>query len=382
MGGESGVMRMPYQGRDAFWAFGAGKADQEAFPIVIIPYDLIVAEANSTEQYVWGRTIQGLKNTGFVMLSVFVTVLFVAMVTSRRVTEPIRQVTQAGRKLARGDYDVSVDIRTGDELQELGEVFNDTGPKLREREKMKRSLELAMEVQQNLLPEGPPKLKGFDIAGKSVYCDETGGDYYDFIDVVELGENKLGVAVGDITGHGIGAALLMASARGVLRSHAGRYGTNLGELFNALNIHLVRDTGEARFLTLFYGIIDADQNTFCWASGGHDPPYWLQRKTSQIDELESPGGIPLGILEEATYSQGGPVELSSGDVIVIGTDGIWEAANPAGEMFGKARLKDVLKVNQDESAEEIRTAIIDSVAEFRQTAPQLDDITLVVIKAE
>ena len=375
---RSGVRRMRYRGRDAFWAHGAGGGDTP-FPVVIVPYDQVVGKAADAQQYVLDRISDGLRVTGLILLGIVAGVVVVAIAASRSVTLPIRRLAEAARRLSGGDYEAAVRIRTGDELQELGDVFSDVGPKLRERERMKHSLALAMEIQQHLLPQGPPHLDGFDIAGQIDYCDETGGDYYDFIDLAALGERKLGIAVGDVTGHGIGAALLMASARAVLRSHAARHGSDLGELFGALNTHLVRDTGEAFFMTLFYGVLDAATRSLSWTSGGHDPPLWLHHGDARIEELPNTG-VPLGILEDATYSQGGPVTLQPGDVIAIGTDGIWEAHNPAGEMFGKDRLRKVLAASAGGTAADIYAAVVDAVEHFRGTAPQDDDVTLVAIK--
>ncbi|MCD4700044.1 MAG: SpoIIE family protein phosphatase [Phycisphaerae bacterium] len=377
--GKSGVRKMRYRGRDAMWAYGAGGAD-EAFPVVIVPYEKVIAHAIEAEKFVLDRMAHSIRTAGVVMLCVAIAVIIVAFLVSRRVTKPLVRLSQAGERLAGGDYDASVQIRTGDELQNLGEMFNDMGPKLREREKMKRSLDLAMEIQQHLLPAESPRLPGFDIAGTSLYCDETGGDYYDFIDLVDLGAGKLGIAVGDVTGHGIGAALLMASARGVLRSHAGRHGGDLSKLFKTLNTHLVRDTGEERFMTLFYGVLDAATRSLEWTSGGHDPAILLRRSTGLFEELPSTG-VPLGIVEGATFESVIPVTLAGGDVIAIGTDGIWEATNAAGDMFGKDRMREVLSARSDSSAADIYAAIVEAVNEFLADLPQQDDITLVIIKA-
>ncbi|HUS92388.1 MAG TPA: SpoIIE family protein phosphatase [Phycisphaerae bacterium] len=379
LSGEAGTRQMPYLARPAMWAHGSAAAGKP-FPLVIVPQDRIVARAVEAENYVLDKTIEGLQVTGVILLAVIAAVVAAAFLSSRSVTRPIHDLAEAAERLGNGDYDARVDIHTHDELESLARRFNDLGPTLQERERMKRSLHLAMEIQQHLLPQAPPELEGFDLAGHSVYCDETGGDYYDFIELLELGPGKLGIAVGDVTGHGIAAALLMASARAVLRSQAGRYGADLGELFASLNRHLVRDTGEERFITLFYGVLDAAQRALWWTSGGHDPPLWLRRATGRIEELPNTG-IPLGVMEDADYPQAGPVTLAAGDIVVIGTDGIWEAQDAAGEMFGKKRLRELLARTADRGAREIYDEVVRAVNAFRGPAPQTDDITLVVIKA-
>ena len=378
--GRSGLRRMPYRGQDALWACGAAVETGGGFPVVIVPYETIMAPAVQAQQYVWDGIAKGLQATGIGLALVAVVVTLLATRASRTVTEPIRELTRAAEDLAAGNYDARAKVTCCDEIGELAAIFNDMGPKLRDREKMKRSLALAMEVQQHLLPQEPPELAGFDVAGKSIYCDETGGDYYDFIDLLDLGPGKLGIAVGDVTGHGIGAALLMASARAVLRSHASRLGADLSGLFDTLNRHLVRDTDDAWFMTLFYGILDSDTRSLQWTSGGHDPAIWLRRRTGQFEELPN-FGVPLGIEEGMAYGSGGPVTLESGDIIVIGTDGIWEAANEAGEMFGKDRLRGVIASHADEPSHYIHTRVVDAVSEFLGDVAQADDITLVVIKA-
>ena len=299
---------------------------------------------------------------------------------SWRINRPIRLLHEGMEQLARGRLDTRIQrLRTRDEFEPLIDRFNEMAAGLGERDQMKRSLALAMEIQQHLLPQEQPVLANLDVAGQSRYCDETGGDYYDFIDLMDLGPEKIAVAVGDVTGHGIGAALLMASARAVLRSHAPRHGADLTALFAAINSHLVRDTGDERFMTLFYGILDGRERSLLWASGGHDPALWYRAESGEIEELPNTG-IPLGVLEPMDFQQAGPVKLAAGDIVLVGTDGIWEAANAAGERFGKHRLRETLLACRDRSAAEIRSAVIAAVGDFRGDVPQQDDITLVVIK--
>ncbi|MHC4294578.1 MAG: SpoIIE family protein phosphatase [Planctomycetota bacterium] len=377
--GKSNVRRMTYKSTDSLWAYSAWE-EGHALTVVIVPYEQVIAAAAETQRFILVETVDALKTTGLILACVLVVAVIIAIASARSVTRPVQRLADAAKRLSGGDFGSRVDIRTRDEMQELGEIFNDMGPQLEERQKMKHALELARDIQEDLLPPGPPQLEGFDIAGKSVPCDETGGDYYDFIDLVDLAPGKLGIALGDVTGHGIPAALLMASARSALRNQVPYHGEALDALFDKLNIHLVRDTGAARFITLFYGLLDAKARTLRWASGGHDPALWLQRASGKITELSEPRGVPLGVIEETSYEHSSPVQLEAGDLIMVGTDGIWEAMNSAGEQFGKERLRGILCERSASSAQEICSAIVAAVTNFRGQRPQDDDITLVVIK--
>jgi sigma-B regulation protein RsbU (phosphoserine phosphatase) len=246
---------------------------------------------------------------------------------------------------------------------------------------MKRSLDLAAATQQSLLPAQAPALDRFDVAGRCLYCDETGGDYYDFIELGEGANRQVGVALGDVSGHGIGAALLMAATRGVLHTAARQCVHDLEELFGRLNRELISDTGDDRFLTLFYGILGEPSCELTWASAGHEPATWYHGADGRLEELKNTG-MPLGIVKEAVHQQAGPIVLAPGDVLVVGTDGIWEARNDRGEFFGKERFRDVLQKAAAHTADEIGTAVIDGVLQFVGAAPRVDDITLVVIKAK
>jgi sigma-B regulation protein RsbU (phosphoserine phosphatase) len=376
--GKTGVRKMQYRGQDTLWAYAASNP-QKPFPVIILPHKQITAQANSAQKLVRQKTSHWLQLTTLIFMGAILLAISLAFWASHSITRPLTQLSAAAQKLTLGDYKANVQITTRDELQELGEIFNSMGPKLEENERMHQALTLAKETQQYLLPKEPPALEQFDIAGKSIYSDETGGDYYDFIELVELKGNKLGIAVGDITGHGLGAALLMASARGALRSHAERFNSDLRKLFQMLNLHLVRDTGDAQFLTLFYGILNIEDNSLSWISAGHDPGIWLRYEDNSITELPNTG-MPLGILDEAQYDVGGPVVLKQNDILVIGTDGIWEARNMEGEMFGQERINEILFNFTEYTAKELCEHIINAVKEFRGERAQEDDITLVIIK--
>ena len=376
--GNAGFIRRPYNGVDSLWVYGSSERGG-GFPMLVVPYQLITEQAKNAQQILFQDNVRAIQIATFLIFIVIVTAVLLAVMRARKLTVPITHLTDAAGKLAQGDFDVRVNITTNDELQQLGDIFNQTGPKLKAMEKMKGSLELARAIQQNHLPGIAPKLDGFELAGNCKYCDETGGDYYDFIELTELGPAKVGIALGDVTGHGIGAALLMATARSVLRSNAQRYGADLIKLFEVLNHHIETDTDYDKFITLFYGIIDSNQKSLIWVSGGHDPALWYHKNKDKIEELPNTG-MPIGVTPDASFKQGGPILLETGDVVVIGTDGIWEAQNDSGDMFGKERFYNIIKRESEKSANEICSHIIDDVTNFISSTPQLDDITLVVIK--
>ncbi len=374
--GRGGVRRIEYEGQVAFWAYGPPLDGY--FPLIILPHSVVAEAADEAEMFVLGQIAHGLKLTGIILLVVVGLVTLVAIASSKRITRPIHQLVDATTRLRDGDFEARVAIHTRDELEELGETFNAMVPRLLENQQLKQSLAVAMEVQQHLLPQEAPQLPGFDIFGQTHYCDETGGDYYDFI---PLSPTQLAVALGDITGHGIGAAVLMASGRGVLRSQADRFGDDLVGLFDMFNLHLVEDTDAGRFLTLYYAVLDATegQRKVTWISAGHDPAMWLHTDGT-IDELPN-SGLPLGIIEEGGYTANEPFLLADGEVLLIGSDGIWEAENANKEQFGKDRLRALLRQLGAQSAEQINRQVMDAVLAFVGDSPRTDDITLTVIRA-
>jgi sigma-B regulation protein RsbU (phosphoserine phosphatase) len=291
----------------------------------------------------------------------------------------IREVSQAAGKVARGDLSDTLPVRSRDEVGELTRSFNTMVAQLRDRWEMKEAMNLAMEVQQKFLPRRNPQVQGLDIAGRSIYCDETGGDYFDFIEHHHRDAKQIGIAVGDVAGHGIPAALLMTSVRAFLRSRA-RLGGNLADIVSDVNRLVGRDTAETgQFMTLFYGWVDAAEKTMHWVRAGHDPALVYDPTQGTFEELLGTGAA-LGIDGGARYEENILKHLSNGQLILIGTDGLWEARNPSGEMFGKERLKRLVVRHAGASADRIIDRIIDSVAAFRDSGRQEDDVTLVVIK--
>jgi sigma-B regulation protein RsbU (phosphoserine phosphatase) len=382
---KPGIQVMGYQERrddpprKCLWAYQPLGIPQVA-ALLIVPYDSVIALSKTMEESLLTQGWYWLQGTTLVLLGVGIVAVVLAALKARSVTDPIHALIEAGRKLGNGDYDARVNISTGDEFENLGRVFNEAGPQLREREKMKRSLELAAATQQNLLPARSPELEHFDVVGRCLYCDETGGDYYDFIDLSGTDGRRVGLASGDVSGHGIGAALLMAATRGMLHAEAERYADDLSSLIHGLNRRLVRDAVDGQFITLFYGILEDRTRSLTWVSAGHEPAIWYHARSGQVEELANTG-MPLGVELDTTYGQAGPITLEPGDVLVMSTDGIREARNKDDEFFGGQRVVDIIRDKSGLSADQICTAIIDAVTRFVLPAPRTDDITLVIVKA-
>lgn len=375
--GHAATRTLRYHNCACVWAY-APLPGTEAALLATLPYDVILEPALAADRRLRARIAEQTALVGGLMVGVVAVVLVLSLLASRHVTRPVGALVATAQRIARGDFETPTRVTTHDEIGALGAAVNAMLPQLRERLRMKEALSVAMEVQQSLLPQQAPHVPGLDVAGRSLYCDETGGDYYDFLELAQLGPHTLGIAVGDVSGHGIAAALLMATARALLRSRADEPGS-LGELLSHMNRHLTAGTPVGKFMTLCYLLLDAEQRTVRWANAGHDPPIVYRPSDDGFEEWDG-GGLPLGIEAGWEYEELGPHALVAGVVIVVGTDGIWEAQNDRNEMFGRERLREIVRANAGRSAAEIGAAITTAIDAFRAGHPQDDDITLVVVK--
>ncbi len=374
--GRPGVRRMVCDGRESLVAY-AHTTENEAL-LQIAPVADVLAEARATAEFVHDSIRRQLVFGLVIVMGVMVALLFVSLAASRAVTRPISALTAAARRLAQGDFSARVAARGTDEISELGRVFNDLAPRLDEHMRLCETLSLASEVQRNLLPKAPPQVPGLSIAAVSRYCDATGGDYYDFFPFDGPKAGRLGLAVGDVSGHGLEAALLMTTARALLRPRAARPGAP-AEVVSDVNRGLTADTyGTGRFMTLFYMELDPAGRTAAYARAGHDPAFLYDPRTRTVSELTAKG-MALGVFEEAVYETGAVAGLTAGKVLLVGSDGLWEAANPVGEMFGKGRVRDILAATAAGGAEAVLAGLITALDAFRGPAPLADDVTLVVV---
>ena len=312
----------------------------------------------------------------FVFLVLLALVVNLIISYSRNLKLLFANETRILERVSQGDLSRKVPVATRDEFGVIAGYTNSMIDGLKHRSEMISALKLAEELQQNLLPQGAPVIPGLDIAGTSIYCDETGGDYYDYF---KLPSDKLGVVVADASGHGVGAAMHMTTVRAFLHFGIRDYQSPAG-LLSDVNYYVTRDSdATSRFMSMFFLEIDPSKKVLQWVRAGHEPAKIFAPSNRKFERM-SGEGIALGVIGDYTYTDNTLEGWSPGSVILIGTDGIHETRNDAGEMFGFSRLHEIIFNNVAESAEVIQNSVIDALSSFQGNATQEDDITLIIIK--
>jgi serine phosphatase RsbU (regulator of sigma subunit) len=283
------------------------------------------------------------------------------LVLQRLVIQPMTAVHNGMRALARQDFSHRVDVSTRDESEELADTFNG----------LSRQLNAARLIQSSFFPRSLPESTHYRLAGFSLPCDATGGDYFD---AFELDDGRLAVVLADVSGHGLGPSLLMASCRAALRAlaHAGLEPADLLDRLNALLLH---DLDGGRFITMIYGELESD-GTFTYANAGHGPA--LVARRSQVTHLAShrpPLGIQLDLNGEERQTT---LQLEPEDRILLTSDGLSEAAGSDGEHFGLQRIEAVLAdsdLDAYQVVEQLRQKLLDHTGD----RPTLDDVTILCV---
>jgi len=244
-----------------------------------------------------------------------------------------------------------------------------------EAERLRLEIGLARKIQQKLFPASSPACPGFDIYGLSRPAAATGGDYFDYIPMLD---GNVGIVIGDVTGHGLGPALLMSATRAYLRALALTYPA-VAEILSRANTALTTDIGDDRFVTLMLARLDPRSRSFSYCNAGHPSAYILDSAGTVKSTLDSTS-LPLGIEPNGQFPPEKDILLDPGDLVLLLTDGIMEAMAPAGSLFGIERTLEVVRANRHRAAKEIVQALAREVDEFTQFQRQLDDITAIVIK--
>lgn len=233
-------------------------------------------------------------------------------------------------------------------------------------------LKIARQIQEGLLPKSSPPIPGFDVAGRSESPGVVGGDYFDF---VLMSDGSYAIVLGDVSGHDLGASILMSQTRAYLRAEA-QTQTNVASILTQLNRFLIRDVNERRFVSLFLGRLDSASRRFEFASAGQ--PGYVIRHSGPVETLE-PSAPLLGVIDDE-LAAGPAVELQPGDVVIVYSDGIAESTSPSGEQFGQLRIQNTIQEHSHAPAAEIVSRVITAVRDFCWKTPPEDDLTLVIIK--
>ena len=303
------------------------------------------------------------------------------VVLSRTIIRAVGDLYEATLRVRRSDLSYRVRVHRKDQLGSLGESFNEMTSSIsdllaeqRQRQRLEQEITIAREVQEQLFPRSLPTLPGLQLAAICKPARTVSGDYYDFI---RLGPDRIAIALADISGKGIFAALLMASVQAALRSMTsmdGDCGTAL--LVTRLNNHLFKNTSDDRYATFFYAIYDAASGILTYTNAGHLPPFFLSDgRVQRLDE----GGTVVGLFEDSSYTQG-TLKVTPGSILVAFSDGLTEPENVYGEEFGMERLRDEISRQRAMAPHRLAENLIAAAEQWAGTPEQADDITIIVAR--
>ena len=320
---------------------------------------------------------------GIIFLLLEVAALATGIVLTRTITHAVADLYEATQHIRKGDFTHRVRLQRRDQLGVLGESFNAMASSIaelieeqRQRQRLENELSIAREVQSQLFPQKLPALQGVQLAAICRAARVVSGDYYDFI---PLGPTRLGLAVADISGKGISAALLMASLQAALRSQAvldGRGGT--AELVARVNQHLFHNTSDDRYATFFYAVYDTATRTLTYTNAGHLPPFYVVG--SEVEKLDK-GGTVVGLFDDCQYTQGA-IRIAPGSLLIAFSDGLVEPENVYGEEFGTQRLMEEVLRHREASPQRLAESLLAATEQWAGTPEQADDMTVVVARLE
>jgi len=320
---------------------------------------------------------------GAIFLFLEVAALRAGIRLTRKITQAVDDLYHATQLVRSGDFGSRVHVQGRDQIGELGDSFNAMTSSIsslideqRQRQRLENELSIAHEVQAQLFPQKLPEIPGVELAAVCRAARVVSGDYYDF---VQLGPHRIGMAVADISGKGISAALLMASLQAAFRSQLlleGQQTEGTAELVTRLNLHLFRNTSDDRYATLFYAVYDSSTRLLHYTNAGHLPPLLVAGE--QVKKLDE-GGMVVGLFDDCVYEQG-CVTVAPGSLLVAYSDGITEPENVYGEQFGARRLTaEVLRYRQS-SPSRLAEQLIAAAEEWGQSPEQADDMTVVIAR--
>ena len=243
------------------------------------------------------------------------------------------------------------------------------------KQRLEGELDIARDIQRSLIPSGPPNVPGFEVAGWFKPADKTGGDFYDYF---PLSDGRLAISIADVTGHGIGPALVVAECRALLRASLAQL-PDVEQSLTQVNRLLAADIPSDRFVTVFLGLLDPAQGRLRFASAGHGPVLHFEAATGNCRELPT-HGLPLGVAPDIPFDESNQLDFAPGDLLLLLTGGMFEWENNAGEPFGTERICDCVASCRQQPPAEIIEQLYRELQAFVGASPQRDDLTVLMVK--
>lgn len=316
------------------------------------------------------------KEITFVITTLLILVINILYSYSKNLKMLFQVETGVLESVTNGDLSKLVPVATSDEFGVIATNTNKMIHGLRDRIRILTRLNVAKGVQENLLPNNAPDFPDIDISGTSLYCEEVGGDYFDFF---KFPKNRIGIVLTDSSGHGVGAGLHMTTIRAFLRYGAENY-KGPTQLIRSVNKHLTRDSYETgRFTTAFFIEIDQDQKVIKWLRAGHEPALFFNPDLGKFQKLLG-NGMALGVDAEIQFDEHEISGWGKGSILVLVSDGLKESRNSQGEMYGEKRITKVIEQYAAQSAKTIEKKLLEDLNNFRKDVPLSDDITIVTVK--
>jgi len=348
----------------------------------------IAASNHQFQEYLNQKILTAVLLSGTVALLVIILVLLMSRQISRSITRPLAHLTHSVEEISSGNLDQHIDLHSGDELEVLANAFNNMSHDLKdyinnlatvtaERERIATELNLATRIQSSMLPSifpAFPDRSDIDIYAAMIPAKEVGGDFYDFF---MIDDQHLGMVIADVSGKGIPAALFMVITKTLLKN-AAQQGLPVNQILETVNNQLVQNNEENMFVTVFISILDIPTGTLKYSSAGHNPPYVL-KSNGTPELLNVSPRLMLAAYPDITYDQH-QTTLSIGDSLILYTDGVTEAMNQKGDLFGEPRLETALKTSTPGSARQTLDTIFTAVRTFESGTTPTDDLTLLILK--
>jgi phosphoserine phosphatase RsbU/P len=371
------------------WATGADREPSDSEMLLVeLSTSAMISNVFRSESST-GKKILGVLNTTLVFfLVVEIASIVIGILLTKSITNAIHSLDRGTEFVKRGDFNHRILVRSDDQLGALAASFNQMTEYVQhlvkervQKERLERELEIAKEVQQQLFPERAPQMSHMDISGSCLPARVVSGDYYDFL---PLGGSELGIALGDICGKGISAALLMANLQATLRSNVINLWRNnslngektVAEIVQSLNNQIYSYTAANKFASFFYAVYSDSQKTLTYCNAGHNPPLYFSG--NGVQRLRA-GGMVVGVFADSQYDQE-TIHLEDGDLLLAYTDGIVESINEYGEEFGEERLIQLVRKNRHLDADKIKASIVEHVLSWTFAEERDDDMTLIVAK--